>query len=129
MSEDISWAWPEQQKAYRDMHREANKQGFLQGPLGQITAIDDHFSTVEERFVLERERVDDPKLYDYSVLDIVRWSEVTMLFLRTDNENVQAYIKQQAVQPVDLPSLQPRQKTILDIQIEQALEAKYAIAG
>ena len=127
---DLSWGWLEAQKAYRDMQREANKQKFLQSPLGQITAIDDHFCKVEEAFIAERAKEHETDIltvqtYDNVLLNIVRWHEVTILLLSTDNENVKAYIKKRATQPLELPTLPPRELTPLEQLVEKYLKENY----
>ena len=123
MTDDLLRAWPERQIAYRNMQRKVEKQKFLQGPLGQITAIDDFFTKLEEGFVAERAQVGDPRLYDEVLLDICRWYEVTSLLLRTNNSNVKHYIRRRAKQPLKLPMLP---KTNWDLLIDEELEGRNA---
>ena len=125
MSRSLSWVWPEAQRSYRDLQRKAGKQKFLQSPLGEITAIDDFFTKLEERFIAKRAQSGHSELYDDVVLNITRWHEVAGLLFRADNENVKQYIRQRARQPLKLPILPPRAKTQLEILIDETLEGKY----
>lgn len=127
---DLSWAWPEAQRAYRDMQREVNKQRFLESPQGQMLLIDEHFTKVEEDFIAERLKEHETDLfaettYNNVFLNTLRQYEIGLLLLKTDNENVRAYIKERAKAPLELPALPPRDLTPLEELVEKYFEANY----